>query len=229
MLRRIEMRNWCAALAISAFLALPLCAQEKKSGSGDETSNAVAAPERGAAFSNAAANSNLSKSKNIFALPATARPTPFPEPAASTKDTRAPGTLVPRYEIAGMYDYLNFGPGSPFTNFNSQGGSASFTYNASKWVGLTGELAGYDFKRSLFPLTGSAVETNGSLISYLFGPRLNWRKFDHFVPFAEFLVGGARGGIELAGVSSRNAFAMATGGGVDMVLTKNVAWRVAQL
>src|SRR5256886_15518462 len=55
--------------------------------------------------------------------------------------------------------------------------SGSFTYNASKWLGLTGELAAYDFKRNLFPLTGSNIDTNGSLITYLFGPRLNLRKF----------------------------------------------------
>jgi outer membrane protein OmpA-like peptidoglycan-associated protein len=55
------------------------------------------------------------------------------------------------------------------------------------------------------------------------------RKFDHFVPFAEFLFGGAHGGSDLVGAQTQNAFAIATGGGVDMVLTKNLAWRVAQL
>jgi hypothetical protein len=223
------MRNWCAALAISALLALPLRAQQKSSGTGDETANSPTAPEKNAASNGSAASTNAVKPAAIFALPAAPRPTPFPGPAAATADTRPPGTLLPRYEIAGMYDYVNFGPASPFNNFNSQGGAASFTYNASKWLGLTGELGGYDFKRSLFPLTGSTVDTNGSFITYLFGPRLNLRKFEHFVPFGEFLVGGARGGIELAGVSSESAFAMAVGGGVDLVLHKNLAWRVAQL
>ena len=65
--------------------------------------------------------------------------------------------------------------------------------------------------------------------SYLFGPRLNWRKFDYFVPFAEFLFGSAHGGQAVIGTGTQNAFALATGGGVDMVLTKNLAWRVAQL
>jgi outer membrane protein OmpA-like peptidoglycan-associated protein len=128
-----------------------------------------------------------------------------------------------------MYDYVNFSPGDPFANFNSQGGSGAFTYNASRWLGLTGEVGGYDFNRNLFPLTGSNVNTNGSFLTYLFGPRLNLRKFDHFVPFGEFLVGGAKGGIELVGVNSQSAFAMAAGGGVDMVLHKNFSWRVAEL
>jgi outer membrane protein OmpA-like peptidoglycan-associated protein len=225
----MEMRNWCAAVVMSALLALPLCAQQKKSGAGDDTTNAAANAEKSAASGTAGASSKPVAAKGVFALPATPRPTPFPGPAADTNDTRAPGLLVPRYEIAGMYDFINFAPGDPFANFNNQGGSISFTYNASKWVGLTGELGGYDFKRSLFPLTGSNIDTNGSFISYMFGPRLNLRKFEHFVPFAEMLVGGAKGGIELVGINSQNAFAMAAGGGVDMVLNKNIAWRVAQL
>jgi outer membrane protein OmpA-like peptidoglycan-associated protein len=217
------MRNWCAALVMSAFLAWPLCAQQKSGGAGDDSANAATTSVTSAASSKAVA------AKGVFALPATPRPAPFPGAAAAAADTRTPGQQVPRYEIAGMYDYINFAPGDPFANFNTHGGSASFTYNASKWLGLTGELAGYDFKRNLFPLTGSNTDTNGSLITYLFGPRLNLRKFDNFVPFGEFLVGGAHGGIELVGVSSESAFAMAAGGGIDMVLTKNLAWRVAQL
>src|SRR5258708_21392321 len=67
------------------------------------------------------------------------------------------------------------------------------------------------------------------MTSYLFGPRLNWRKFDYFVPFAEFLVGGARADVELTGTGSQSAFAMAAGGGLGMVLTENLPWRVAQL
>jgi outer membrane protein OmpA-like peptidoglycan-associated protein len=207
---------------MSALLALPLCAQQKSGGAGDDATNAATAAEKSVPSSRAAA-------KGVFALPTAPQPAPFPGPAAVSADTRTPGQLVPRYEIAGMYDYINFAPGDPFANFNTHGGSGSFTYNASKWLGLTGELGGYDFKRNLFPLTGSNIDTNGSLISYLFGPRLNLRKFDYFVPFGEFLVGGARGGIELTGVGSQSAFAMAAGGGIDMVLTKNLAWRVAQL
>ena len=223
------MRNWCAALAMSALLALPLCAQQESGGAGDDATNAAMAAEKSAPSSRGAGSSKVAAAKGVFALPAAPRPTPFPGPAAAAADERPPGQLVPRYELAGMYDYINFAPGDPFANFNTHGGSASFTYNASKRLGLTGELAGYDFKRNLFPLTGNNIDTNGSLITYLFGPRVNLRKFDYFVPFGEFLVGGAKGGSELTGVSSESAFTMAAGGGIDMVLTKNLAWRVAQL
>jgi outer membrane protein OmpA-like peptidoglycan-associated protein len=226
------MRNWCVAAALGVILASPLCAQQKAAGFPDDTSSRTetAAEKSSAGTNNAVANDHLVLSKDVFALPAVPRPKPFPKPqAAAAKDTRPPGQLVPRYEVAGMYFYVNASPGSPFASFSNQGGGASFTYNASRWLGLTGELAGYDFKRSLFPLTGSTSSVNGGMVSYLFGPRLNWRKFDYFVPFAHFLLGGARGGIELTGTGNQSSFAIAAGGGVDLVINKYLAWRVAQL
>jgi hypothetical protein len=227
----MEMRNWCAALAMSALMALPLCAQQKNTdNSGGNSGNTGTAAEKTAAAPSA---TKIVVVKGDFAVPATPRATPFPGPQAAAKemkDTREPGRLVPKYEIAGMYLFTNYSPGDPFAGFSGHGGSGSFTYNASKYLGLTGELGGYDFQRNLFPLTGSNSSVNGSMMSFLFGPRLNLRKFDRFVPFAEFLIGGTRSGIEMTGTSgNQSAFALAAGGGVDMVFTKNLAWRVAQM
>ena len=224
------MRKSCLVMAMSAFLALPLVAQQKSSGAND--GNTGTAAEKSAPASSASKNSSIVRVNGIFALPAAPRPTPFPGPAAATKDTRAPGRLVPKFELAGMYDYINFDPGDPFANFNNHGAAGSFTYNASKWLGLTAEVGEHRFKRNIFPLTGSNALASDSLTTYLFGPRLNLRKFDHFVPFAEFLAGGTYGGNQLTGNSGgqgQNAFAIAAGGGLDVVLTKNLAWRFAQL
>lgn len=222
------MRNWCAAFVMSALLALPLCAQQKNGGTGGETTNAVTAAEKSAASGKAAESRKSVAAKGVFALPATPRPAPFPGPAA-TADTRPPGLLVPRYELAGMYDYINFAPGDPFASFSNHGGSGSFTYNASRWIGLTGEVGSFASDRNVFPLTGNNNPVRGGIISYLFGPRLNLRKFDYFVPFGEFLAGAARGNGQITGGADQNAFALAAGGGVDLVLTKNFAWRFAQL
>src|SRR5256886_9737309 len=128
-LRRKEMRNWCAALAMGALLALPLCAQQRNSGADGDTANA------------AEKDADSSKAQRLFALPATPRPTPFPG-AAAAADTRPPGTLVPRYEFSAMYDYINFAPGDPFANFNSHGGGGSFYSNPSQWVGAHRRLCG---------------------------------------------------------------------------------------
>ena len=220
------MRNWCVAAALVALLALPLRAQQT---AGDFNNDTAKPAEKSAPSSSEESLGGVAFSKDLFALPAAPQPKPFPQQKAAKKDTRAPGQLVPRFEIAGMYDYINFAPGSPFSNFNNQGGSGAFAYNASRWLGLTGELGFYGFTRNLFPLTGSATGVHGSLTSFLFGPRLNLRKYDHFVPFAEFLLGGAKGRGELTGAGNQSSFSVAAGGGVDMVITKNIAWRVAQL
>jgi hypothetical protein len=219
------MRRWCLTVAISAMLAWPVCAQQKESGAGDGPKST----EDGAAKSTARLHTTESAngapaSRNLFGLPeAPPRATPFPA-AAGSADAEAPGRLVPKYEAAGMYSYVNFNPGDPFLSFNNHGATGSFAYNATRWVGLTAELGGYHFDRSV------NGRISGSWVTYLFGPRLNLRKFDHFVPFAEFLVGGSHSGVEVTGDNSdQSAFAMATGGGVDVVLFKNLAWRFAQI
>src|SRR5260221_8787749 len=68
----------------------------------------------------------------------------------------------------------------------------------------------------------------GNMQTYLFATRLNWRRFDHFVPFGEVLFGAAHGSSQGTGDASQGAFAMAIGGGVDVVLTKYLAWRFVQ-
>src|SRR5215472_4791954 len=109
------MRNWRVAAALGVLLASPLYAQQKAD---NDTSsrNETAAEKSSAGTSNAGANNAVAPSKNIFALPAVPRPKPFPKPgpAGGGKDSEAPGQLVPRYEISGMYFYVNASPGSPF-------------------------------------------------------------------------------------------------------------------
>ena len=214
------MRKWCAVVAIGALCALPLFAQQK-----DE--NATKPATDAASETSASPESSAPVTRGIFALPAVPKATPFPGPQAATKtmkDSRTPGQLVPKYEIDAGYSYINFSPGDPFGNFNNHGGRGGFTYNANRVLGLTAEVAGYNFTRDV---NGSRLD--GGLTTYLFGPRLNLRTFDHFVPFAEFLFGGARAGGPLTGGGNQSTFALAAGGGVDLVLTKNLAWRFAQI
>jgi outer membrane protein OmpA-like peptidoglycan-associated protein len=213
------MGKWCPIVAMSALLALPVCAQQ--------TGNAAAGDAK--STSDGAAKSTVSTAgtaPGLSAFPAAKpRATAFPGAGGST-DEEGPGKVVPRYEVAGGYSYVNFNPGDPFASFNNQGATGSFAYNATHWLGLTGEVGGYNFSRS-----AGGAPLNGSWETFLFGPRLNLRRFDHFVPFAEFLVGAGRAGLETTGNldGNQSAFALATGGGVDVVLLKNLAWRFAQI
>ncbi len=123
-----------------------------------------------------------------------------------------------------MFNYVNFNPGNPFGSFNNYGGSGSFTWNVSRWVGLTEELGGLSYNRTV-----NGISNSGGTTTFLLGPRLNMRKFDYFVPFAEFLLGGAHAGPPMTGNTSQTSFALVAGGGVDIVLSKNIAWRFAEI
>ena len=221
------MRKWCVTLAMGALIALPLCAQQKDAGtakkSSEATSSAVASKTAEGEFNIAPASSNL------FAMPAApaAKPDIFSDWDNNYWNRHAWGRLTPKYEVAGLFSYINFCP-CAFKNFNNLGVTGSFAYNVNHWLGLTAEVGGYNFTRQIYVLNGTNYtlgELKGSQETYLFGPRLNFRHFDHFVPFGEFLVGAAHGDTHLTGDRAQTTFALALGGGVDVVLWKNVAWR----
>jgi OmpA family/Bacterial Ig domain len=214
------MRNWCATVAMGALLALPLCAQQKD----PSTANGTNGTTDNTATANATASdfSIAPGSPTLFAMPAAAAANPadiYSDWDNNPWNRHAWGLLTPKFELSGMFQYINFNPGS-FNNFNTFGGTGSFTYNANKWLGLTAEIGGYHFKRQI------VETTSGSLQSYMFGPRLNLRHFDHMVPFVEVMFGAAHAGSQLTGTASQSSFALLAGGGVDAVIIKNLSWRV---
>lgn len=221
------MRKWCVIVAMGALIALPVCAQQKDastttSSMASESTNAVPAAD----FSIAHASANL------FGMPAAAaKPADiFSDWSNNPWNRHAWGQLTPKFEVAGMFSYINFDPGNPFRNFNQLGATGSFAYNANRWLGLVAEVGGYRFDRQVIfdPTTNTQTTISGNMQTYLFGPRLNWRRFDHFVPFGEVLFGAAHGSSQLNGDKAQGAFAMAVGGGVDVVLTRYLAWRFVQ-
>jgi len=225
------MRKWCATVAMGVLFALPLCAQQKDASTASKSNT----PSENTATANATAGdfSIAPASRSLFPMPAAAAARPadiFSDWDNNPWNRHAWGLLTPKYEIAGMFSYVNFCPCS-FANWNSFGATGSFTYNASKYLGLNAEYGAYHFSRSVFVLNGTdytATSITGSFQTWLFGPRLNLRRFDHFVPFVEFMVGAARGGPQVTGSTTQNTFALAAGGGVDVVLLKNLSWRFFQ-
>jgi hypothetical protein len=217
------MRRLCLIVGLSAMLALPVCAQQSQEG----TRDGVKAATDNSAAGNASDSANAvpAASRSSFALPEAPRATPFPgpSPAAAGSDEGGPGRLTPKWELAGMYSYINFAPGDPFANWNNNGGTGSLTYNVNKWLGLTAEAGTYSFSRRT--PTG---KPEGGFQTFLFGPRLNLRR-DYFVPFLEFLVGDFRADGAVTGLARQSSFALAAGGGVDVVFNKHIAWRFAQI
>src|SRR5215470_9444985 len=120
------MRRLCLMMAVGALLALPGWAQQ-----GDDQSKAMKTSDDSAAAAPATSDSTATpEASRSFAVPNPPRATPFPAPtpapaASSNPDDSTPGRLVPKYELAGMYSYINFNPGASFPNFNNNGGTGS--------------------------------------------------------------------------------------------------------
>lgn len=132
-----------------------------------------------------------------------------------------------KFELYGGFSYIRFDinaklPGvAPSATYNAYGGGGQFEYNANNWLGAVVDLAGY----------GAFATSNGALIggalTYLFGPRANFRR-GKVTPFAQALFGGIRttDGIGVSG--PQNNFAMTAGGGVDSRVSAHVSVRPIQ-
>ncbi|MGA2356205.1 MAG: outer membrane beta-barrel protein [Terriglobales bacterium] len=132
-----------------------------------------------------------------------------------------------KFEAYGGYYYVRFNVngsaagGSPSETFNGNGGGVQLEYNANRWLGVVGDLAGY----------GATATTNGALVggavTYLVGPRVNFRH-NKFTPFAQALFGGIWTTEGIGDSTSENNFAMTAGGGIDVKVSSHVSIRPIQ-
>jgi len=96
---------------------------------------------------------------------------------------------------------------------NAPGWEASATYNFVPTFGATADFDGI-------------YANGGSSYTYLFGPTVKFLQKTHFTVFGDALFGIAHSGV---GSASVNNFAFATGGGVDIPLSKNFSVRPVKL
>jgi opacity protein-like surface antigen len=152
-----------------------------------------------------------------------------------------------KIEVFGGYSLLRvdrglaFGPNS--ADQNSHGWNASINYNLNKILGVKADFSGH-YKNATFTnlFTGATTKVDVSDFTFLFGPQFSYRKNEKVVPFAHILLGGFRGSASappfdigppdiplIVDISSTNtAFAAAFGGGLDIKLTKGLAFRLVQ-
>jgi outer membrane immunogenic protein len=111
-----------------------------------------------------------------------------------------------------------------FSTLND-GGSASFAYHIKDWLSAVGDIGAYHSGNIL----GTGVD--GTLTTYVFGPRISYHSDRRITPFAQVLFGGAHGGESIAGGTSgsENAFAMTIGGGVDYRINHRLSLRPLQV
>jgi opacity protein-like surface antigen len=163
--------------------------------------------------------------------------------AAAAPDSNGANVATPRVELFLGYSYLRAVPtlaeGNRFVWLN--GGSTSIAFNFNRYLGLVGDFAG--FADSQLRVNGAAspgkvVDSSGSAYTYLFGPRLSFRKHDRFTPFAQVLFGGVHAspvtissdcsGAGCTPLPAENKFAMTAGGGLDIRVHRHIAIRVIQ-
>ncbi len=140
---------------------------------------------------------------------------------------------VPRVEVFGGYS-LTHDKAQTRSGWNAQA-----TLNLNRWLGITTDVAGH-YGNTHIDLGLSTINYTDSLHTFTVGPTLSYRT-SKFTPFAHVLIGGARSGgtstvsypsfpsvpsYRLSG--SDHAFAMLTGGGIDVNLTRRIAFRPVQ-
>ena len=84
---------------------------------------------------------------------------------------------TPKIEVYGGYDYVRVSDLGDSYNFN--GGSGQFAYDANRWLGLVGDFGGY--------YTSDGF--HAGVLSFLAGPRVNFRGHGKMTPFAQVLLG----------------------------------------
>jgi hypothetical protein len=169
---------------------------------------------------------------------------PMLEPSMSAAMPYARGLNlgVPRFELFAGYSYLRAVPtlaaGNRLVWMN--GGSTSLAFNVNRYLGLVGDFGAYTNSEVRF--TGaytSTVDVNNSDVaaySYLFGPRLSFRKHDRFTPFAQALFGRVQAGqvsltnctVNCVLLLSQGSFGMTAGAGLDLRVHRHIAIRVVQ-
>ena len=139
---------------------------------------------------------------------------------ASAAALSAQEVVTPKYEAGVNYSWLhvNSAQGLGDRQRTGNGGSGYFEYNLNPVVGLVADLGGY-----------ANTRINDRLLTYMFGPRFNWRH-SRFTPYAQFLFGGAYVWNDLDTTSvTQNAFAMASGGGLDYRWTDRISIKPIQV
>ena len=139
----------------------------------------------------------------------------------------------PRFEVFGGYSYGQLNPGGRLVagsnpegkHFGLSGWHVASQANLFKGVGLVADFSGYAGTSDI-----DLVAEHLRYYSFLAGPQLNIRKFGPLNIFAHGLVGVAKDRVFLktgnpADNNMLTRFAGAFGGGMDIALTKHVAFR----
>jgi len=151
-----------------------------------------------------------------------------------------------RFETFLGYNFVRFNPNSGFIpSFNANGGGGQFVVNVNKWLGGVFDAGAVN--------TGTLnhLSFDTTVVNFVAGPRVTFHNHSRFQPFAQVMFGGAYATtsteISLNAVNpgiippvfvanpdnplsarlraSNTGFAMMAGGGLDIKLSKHIAFR----
>jgi hypothetical protein len=127
---------------------------------------------------------------------------------------------TPAFEVGLNYSWLHVNSANYDYQRTGNGGSGTFEYNLNRLVGFVGDFGAY---------ANTRAGINDKALTYLFGPRFNWRH-SRLNPYVQFLFGGAYAWSGPGNNSTtQNAFATAAGGGLDYRLTNRLAIKPIQV
>jgi len=159
---------------------------------------------------------------------------------------------APRFELYGNYSYMQFNP--TVTGLQSRalnGGGGGFQFNMGRYFGLKGDFQGYGSTQWTTTVTApigtpkgiipvGTYKSNANMFTYMFGPVVKV-PMKRIVPFGEVLFGGSNsngyasltdaivaGGGTIDRGSTQHPFTMAFGGGIDVVATKHLSFRLGE-
>lgn len=148
---------------------------------------------------------------------------------------------APAIEVFGGYSFLRTEGGGSLNGWN-----ASVAGNFNRYFGLVGDFSGHYGSQDLrldFTPPGSPgsitarANSDSSIHSLLFGPRLSYRRNEKLTPFMHSLFGlshlRTKATLRLGDLVSEidsgdNAFTMAIGGGLDLKLSESIGLRLFQ-
>ena len=160
---------------------------------------------------------------------------------------------VPRVEVSGDYSYFRFTPAiSQLLSRNLNGGGGSVNFNLTNNFGIKAEFMGYgstswtttftapvDTPHGTIP--AGTYNTQGNMFTYQFGPTYTYR-IETTNVFGEILFGGSNsngyanlvkaidaGGGTVAATAVQHPFTMVVGGGVEINITKSIAFRPLEM
>lgn len=126
---------------------------------------------------------------------------------------------TPKYEVGLNYSWLHVNSANYDYQRTGNGGSGYFEYNLNSTVGLVADFGGY---------ANTKTGINDRLLTYMFGPRFNWRH-SRLTPYAQFLFGGGYVWSGPTYSTTQNAFTTAAGGGLDYQLSNHIALKPIQV